>query len=540
MKLIAQRRNILVLILALNATLLAAQPSFYEKADAFFKANVYDGMIYYKGIHENPKYLNDLVEMVANHQLEEEWDNDNEAFLINAYNILVIKGVIESYPVKSPLDVSGFFDQIDYEVAGNEYTLNQIENEVLRVKYNDARVHFVLVCGAVSCPPITNFAYVPDKLDRQMEQQTIASINNDQFIRVEKNGQQVLLSEIFKWYREDFVTENSGLIDYVNKYRKEPVPGDYEVSYYQYDWSLNEYNGAKSGSREELKKKDEGEKTLIQTYTPSSLLKEGQFEVQLFNNLYTQTGFRNEDREKIEEGMRSTYFTGLFNILYGISKNRRINVGMDINIKSVRLDEDEDGSPLKVFRFKDSPDSRTALSSFGPKIKFTPGAQLPNFSVQSAFWFPVASDLEGEYDNGTRISPFLAYDMYTFWNQFFYDRLLNDQLQLFLEGDLLFRFRSDESSALNHVVTPVSMFLSYFPMPVFTVYVNGQYAPTFSMENNELNDFFDRTADYAQAGLGFKYQLTGRLNVELSYTNFFTSLNAGAGSTYNVGLRYIH
>lgn len=61
----------------------------------------------------------------------------------------------------------------------------------------------MLVCGAIGCPPIINAAYKPETLENQLQQQTKKALNNPNFIKVE--GKTVLVSEIFKWYKEDFV-----------------------------------------------------------------------------------------------------------------------------------------------------------------------------------------------------------------------------------------------------------------------------------------------------------------------------------------------
>jgi long-subunit fatty acid transport protein len=76
-----------------------------------------------------------------------------------------------------------------------------------------------------------------------------------------------------------------------------------------------------------------------------------------------------------------------------------------------------------------------------------------------------------------------------------------------------------------------------------------QYSPRFQLQKTESYNSegqlestinpFELTSDYAHTGLGAKYQVTKNLNLEASYTYFFTSMNGGAGSTYNLGIRII-
>ena len=160
-----------------------------------------------------------------------------QAFWINAYNLSVIKGIVDNYPLKSPLDVKGFFDTTTYSIAGKSITLNDIENKMLRGNFDEPRFHFVLVCGAQGCPPIISEAYRPAKLESQLQTQTVKALNNASFIKVSEG--KVMLSEIFKWYKVDFVSDNRNEIDFLNDYRKVKIPSNSEISYYSYNWNLN-------------------------------------------------------------------------------------------------------------------------------------------------------------------------------------------------------------------------------------------------------------------------------------------------------------
>jgi hypothetical protein len=274
----------------------------------------------------------------------------------------------------------------------------------------------------------------------------------------------------------------------------------------------------------------------IQAYTPSKLLKKGQIDVQLFNNLYTQTAFRNSERELIDLNQRSTYYATFGQLLLGTSKSARVNWGMDLIFKSVRIDDDKNSASIKVLNFETSSNTRTAISAIGPKVKFSPLKSNPNFSIQSAIWIPLASDLEAD-GNG---KPWLDWNRFTSWTQFFYSQQIGKKFQLFYEFDLLARFSKPASWYDNNEVkgntlsTPTSFFANYFTTGKSTVYAMIQYAPTFVFDGGEAI-----SSDYAQVGLGGKYQLTSHFAVELLYSNFFTAKNAGAGRTYNVGLRYI-
>ncbi len=230
------------LLLALMSFLTANQQSltFFDRVDIFLKQYVKNGSVDYRAIQENPAQLNRLLKEIEQFDLSTLTTPEQEmAFWINTYNILVINGIITHYPLNSPLDVPGFFKSIRYRVAGRQLTLDEIENIHLRERFKDARVHFVLVCAARGCPPLSEHAYRPEGLMKQLEQRAEKILNDPRFVKVDEQTQTVQLSEIFKWFKTDFESDGKSVIDYINRYRKTPIPADFRIQYIQYDWNLN-------------------------------------------------------------------------------------------------------------------------------------------------------------------------------------------------------------------------------------------------------------------------------------------------------------
>lgn len=225
------------IIISFHSVVLASDShQFYAKTDAFLKAHVSNGLVDYKAITADSKELESLITMIENAEVAKSGSKDYQAFYINAYNLHVINGIV-TYNLKSPLDKAGFFDKIKVTVAGEKLTLNDIENKKLRAVVKDARFHFVLVCGALGCPPLINKAYKPELLESQLETQTKKAINNDQFIRVNKN--KVAVSQIFEWYKVDFTTNGSTILKFIDKYREQPLPEKAKLSFYTYNWKVN-------------------------------------------------------------------------------------------------------------------------------------------------------------------------------------------------------------------------------------------------------------------------------------------------------------
>lgn len=212
---------------------------FFRDADTFFKTYVKNGKVNYKEIKQNEASLSSLLEKASRITVASSRAAEYQSFWINAYNLSVIQGVIANYPIESPLDIDGFFDATTYSLGGVDITLNDIENKKLRAQFDEPRFHFVLVCGAKGCPPLIAEAYKPATLEKQLQRQTVKALNDSSFIKVFEA--KIAISEIFSWYKEDFVKNGMNEIDFLNLYRKEKISSDCIIEYYSYDWRLNSY-----------------------------------------------------------------------------------------------------------------------------------------------------------------------------------------------------------------------------------------------------------------------------------------------------------
>lgn len=190
------------------------------------------------------------------------------SFWINIYNAAVIHGVIELGLIHSVKEVPNFFDRVTYEIGGFLFSLNDMEHGILRgnqrppyrffkpfgkkdprkdfsVQPMDPRIHFALVCGAASCPPIS--FYEADQIDFQLQLAAESFINSPE-VQVLPGDKLLLLSMIFKWYKGDFGGSDQALMDMILRFldegEKKNFLKDYRdqirIKYQPYDWSLNQ------------------------------------------------------------------------------------------------------------------------------------------------------------------------------------------------------------------------------------------------------------------------------------------------------------
>jgi hypothetical protein len=183
-------------------------------------------------------------------------------------------------------------------------------------------------------------------------------------------------------------------------------------------------------------------KSNIQTYTPSKLLNQGQWDIKWFNNLYTETKFANNSGTSITKA-RENYFTSTVEAFTGVSENNRVNIGAIVEYRS---NTTGGRKALSVFSLKDDPNSeRKGITSIAPAIKFQPFKNIGNFSIQTALHIPL---VKNETENGV----FLDQTAWTFQNRLFYDYSFNSQWQLFAELNTEYNFGDDASFANNTIV----------------------------------------------------------------------------------------
>jgi hypothetical protein len=158
------------------------------------------------------------------------------AYWINLYNAATVRLIASNYPLKSIMDLDGgkTWDVPRVAVGPRTYSLNQIENDILRKQFEDPRIHFALNCAAKSCPPLLNQAFLPDTLDAQLDARTRLFVNNPSANRIEPRSASI--SRIFDWYAADF----GNLPAFLNRYAKAKLPGNARITFLDYDWSLND------------------------------------------------------------------------------------------------------------------------------------------------------------------------------------------------------------------------------------------------------------------------------------------------------------
>ena len=165
-----------------------------------------------------------------------------KAALINAYNALTVRWIIEHYPVASIQATRQPFTAARHCLNGEMLSLDQIEARLRDL--GDPRIDAAVICAARSCPPLRSEAYVAERLDEQLDDNTRRWLANGALNEFDPVAKRARVSPIFQWYAADFGSEamrRAFLRRYApggrGEFLADPAT---RVEYQSYDWGLNE------------------------------------------------------------------------------------------------------------------------------------------------------------------------------------------------------------------------------------------------------------------------------------------------------------
>ena len=245
-------------------TIVNAKPFDYQDYATVLKTYVNDrGLVDYEGLQANREQLDRFNRSLGevSHAVYNSWSEEGKlAFLINAYNSFTLEAIIDQDPLKDSIrQIPGVWKRRKFTLAQTEKTLDIIEHDIIRQEFNEPRIHAALVCAAISCPPLRNEPYVPERLDAQLKDQSVKWIASSHGFQIDRQNNRVSISAIFKWFGEDWLKTYSSeekfagsdrekaALNFISQHAAPEVSiylaqGNYRINYLDYDWSLNEQN----------------------------------------------------------------------------------------------------------------------------------------------------------------------------------------------------------------------------------------------------------------------------------------------------------
>lgn len=206
-----------------------------------------NGRVAYRDLQVKDRATFELyLDALAQAQTENMNEVEEKAFWINAYNAVIVSGILQGYTAEGLLGRKRLFGWFTGRVAGKDRTPDEIEHQILRKKFRDPRIHFTIVCASSSCPKLRREAYVPERLDAQLDDATQAFLNDPVRNQIDAHG--VALSKIFDWFAEDFKTNAGSVVEFVRRFVSEEKKSrlnlkDSDLRYLDYNWTLNAQDG---------------------------------------------------------------------------------------------------------------------------------------------------------------------------------------------------------------------------------------------------------------------------------------------------------
>lgn len=180
------------------------------------------------------------------------------AFWINAYNYFMLDHLLThpadgGIPVDSVRDYGSLlnpyavFQRKLFDIGGREYSLQEIELEVLLGEafaergWKDARVHFMVNCASVGCPPLRAHIYTAGNVEAMLAENTRRALDTPLHLKLDGNTLRV--TSLFDWYADDFVAQSGSAREFIGEFgsarARERLRTAEGIEFIDYDWSLN-------------------------------------------------------------------------------------------------------------------------------------------------------------------------------------------------------------------------------------------------------------------------------------------------------------
>jgi hypothetical protein len=233
--------------------------AFHDKcADILNNFVDHKGKVDYKTLKRKrvklKKLLDEFDELDPNEY--NSWSKEDKiSFWINAYNVQMLKIIVENYPIKSSRvlrllwppnsirHIRGIWNKYKFIVMDEQFTLSEMESRFFRQEFDEPRVFFALSQASLSGPPLRNEPYYGHKLYEQLDDQAKRFFSNPLAFRIDRNTHTVHLSAILQpaWYGAEF----RAVLNFITNYLSEQdvyflETGNYSVEYISYNWTLNE------------------------------------------------------------------------------------------------------------------------------------------------------------------------------------------------------------------------------------------------------------------------------------------------------------
>lgn len=231
--------------------------------------------VHYEMLRGSPGWRRCLVlltEMATadDRDFENVHDDVKKACFFNLYNLMIFHAKLAIGHPNDLIHRTKFFDTAAYIIAGKRLSSIELEHGVLRrtirsdddraalrLREKDPRMHFILNCGAQSCPPLVPINPEED-VNLQLQNATFSFIEKN--VDADIHGQRVTISRLWKWFRKDFTPASQSdhdllcwIAEHASKDMRaritELMKNDFKIKFDLYNWADNGDENAKPDTR---------------------------------------------------------------------------------------------------------------------------------------------------------------------------------------------------------------------------------------------------------------------------------------------------
>jgi hypothetical protein len=247
----------------------------HKPLDEILDLYVRDGFVYYRALRSERGRL-DRYAASLNVPAEtyNKWPREQRmAFWVNAYNVFVLKTVIDAYPIKgksalyppaSIRQIPGAFEQIRHRAAGRTVTLDEIEKALLP-EFKEPRLYLALGRGAVGSGRLRSEAYSGSRIAEQLDAMQREAVTHQTIVRIDRGAGQITLTPIVSWHEAEFVEAydkgatgplaqrspiERAMVGFLYRQllpleREFVQKNEFRVTYHPFDWRLNDLTGGR-------------------------------------------------------------------------------------------------------------------------------------------------------------------------------------------------------------------------------------------------------------------------------------------------------
>ena len=169
------------------------------------------------------------------------------AYWANLYNVVTVKVIVDEAPENSIRQIRprpwniGPWGADRVTIEGEALSLANIEHDIMRPTFEAAMVHYAVNCASIGCPNLKPTAWRGASLAADLDAAARAYVNHPRGVTVTEDG--LIVSRIYRWFREDFGNSEQGVIDHLLRFAEpdlaDAMTANRNIDGHEYDWSLN-------------------------------------------------------------------------------------------------------------------------------------------------------------------------------------------------------------------------------------------------------------------------------------------------------------